>query len=140
MAEDEQGIITVAYDGECLLCSGSIRFMAERDRHKRLRFVPLQTPLGREMEAKAGTGSLNSVLMELGGRVYSRSEGLLVVGRALGGIWALLARIGGIVPRRWRDKLYDWIAANRYRWFGKKDVCSLPSGAVRERLLDGEQV
>jgi predicted DCC family thiol-disulfide oxidoreductase YuxK len=138
MADEE--VITVAYDGECLLCSRGIRFLAEQDRHKRLRFVPLQTPLGRAMEAKAGTGSLSSVLMEKGGKVYSRSDGLLVAGRALGGIWALLAKVFGILPRSLRDKLYDWIAANRYRWFGKKDACSLPSGAVRERLLDGERV
>jgi predicted DCC family thiol-disulfide oxidoreductase YuxK len=100
----------------------------------------LQTPLGRGMEAKAGTASLSSVLIEKGGRVYSRSDGMLVAGHALGGIWALLAKVFGILPRSLRDKLYDWIAANRYRWFGKKDACSLPSGAVRERLLDGERV
>lgn len=138
MADEE--VITVAYDGECLLCSRGIRFLAQQDRHKRLRFVPLQTPLGRALEAKAGTASLSSVLMEKGGKVYSRSDGMLVAGRALGGIWALMAKVGGLLPRSLRDRLYDWIAANRYRWFGKADVCSLPSDALRERLLDGERV
>ncbi|WP_035609737.1 DCC1-like thiol-disulfide oxidoreductase family protein [Haloferula sp. BvORR071] len=138
MAEGET--ITIAYDGECMFCSRSIRFLAEHDRHKRLSFVPLQTPLGREIEEQAGSAKLSSVVIRDGTGAYNRSEGALRIMRALGGVWALLAEVGRLIPRGLRDWAYDYIAAHRYRWFGKADVCSLPSPALRERLLDGERV
>lgn len=138
MAEGET--ITVAYDGECMFCSRSIRFLAEHDRHRRLRFVPLQSPLGHEIEAQAGSAKLSSVVIRQGDGAYTRSEGALRIMRALGGVWALLAKLGRLVPRALRDTVYDFIAARRYQWFGKADVCSLPSPALRERLVDGERV
>jgi predicted DCC family thiol-disulfide oxidoreductase YuxK len=139
MAEGE--IITVAYDGECLMCNRGVRFLAEHDRQRRLRFVALQTPLGQEMEAQAGTGRLSTVIMKQGERVFANSEAILVALKGMGGILTVLGRLGTIIPESWRDRLYRYIAQNRYRWFGKKDnICALPSEALRERLIDGERV
>ena len=139
MAEGE--IITVAYDGECLMCSRGVRFLAEHDGQRRLRFVALQTPLGREREARAGTERLSTVIMKQGERVFTNSEAVLVALKGMGGIWTLLGKLGTMIPQSWRDRLYRYIAQNRYRWFGKRDtICALPSEALRERLIDGERV
>jgi predicted DCC family thiol-disulfide oxidoreductase YuxK len=128
--------LVIAFDGECLMCSRGIRWLAEHDHHDRLRFVRLQSPRGRAMEDRAGTGSLATALVESDGRVHARSDALLRVFRALGGPFALLAALGRLVPRRLRDAAYDFIAARRHRWFGRGDACALLSEALHRRLLD----
>lgn len=132
--------VIVAFDGECLMCSRSVRFLAERDRHQRLRFVPLQSPFGQQIEKQAGTEKLSTMVMKRGDEVLSRSDGALTVLQALGGGWALLAGIARLFPRVLRDAVYDFIAARRHRWFGKGDACAMPSEALRQRLISGEQV
>jgi predicted DCC family thiol-disulfide oxidoreductase YuxK len=128
--------ITIAFDGECLMCSRSIRWLAEHDRADQLRFVRLQSPRGRELEARAGTGALATALVEADGRIHSRSDAVLRLLRALGGPFRLLAGLGHLIPRRLRDAAYDFIATRRHRWFGKGDACALPSAALRRRLLE----
>lgn len=126
----------VAFDGECLMCSRSIRWLAEHDAADQLRFVRLQSPRGRAMEERAGTGDLMTVLVEADGRIFSRSDAALRLGRALGGGFRPLAAVGSLIPRNLRDLAYDFIAARRHRWFGKGDACAMPSEALRSRLLE----
>ena len=126
----------VAFDGECLMCSRGIRWLAEHDAADQLRFVRLQSPRGRAMEERAGTGDLMTVLVEADGRIFSRSDAVLRLGRALGGGFRLLAAIGSWMPRTLRNLAYDFIAARRHRWFGKGDACAMPSEALRSRLLE----
>lgn len=129
--------IVVAFDGECLMCSRSIRWLAENDPAGRLRFVRLQSPRGREMEKQAGTGELMTALVEADGRVYSRSDAVLRICRALGWRFRVISWIGRtFIPRSFRDRAYDFIAARRHRWFGKGDACAMPSEALRKRLLE----
>lgn len=128
--------IIIAFDGECLMCSRSIRWLAEHDRHDQLRFVRLQSPRGRELEARAGTHTLSTALVEADGRIHSRSDAVLRLLRALGGPFRLLGGLGHLIPRRLRDAAYDFIAARRHRWFGRGDACALPSEALRRRLLE----
>ena len=130
------GRIVVAFDGECLMCSRGIRWLAEHDPADQLRFARLQSPRGRELEQRAGTGDLMTVLVEADGRVYSRSDAVLRLGRAVGGQFRVLAAIGRFIPRRLRDAAYDFVAARRHRWFGRGDACALPSAALRGRLLE----
>lgn len=134
MAGEEK--IVVAFDGECLMCSRSIRWLAENDPADQLRFTRLQSPRGREMEKQAGTGDLMTALVAADGRIYSRSDAVLRICRALGGQFRLLAAIGRFIPRLFRDGAYDFIAARRLRWFGKGDACAMPSEALRSRLLE----
>ncbi len=132
---DGNDLIVVAFDGECLMCSRSIRFLAEHDPRRRFRFVKLQSPLGQRMEERAGTGVLNTALVEADGEVLSRSNAVLRVLRELGGGWRILALLGRCIPRPLRDWAYDFIAARRHKWFGKGDACAMPSEALRERLM-----
>lgn len=135
MAGDEK--ILVAFDGECLMCSRSIRWLAENDPADRLRFTRLQSPRGREMERRAGTGELMTALVDADGTIYSKSDAVLRLCRELGWRFRVIAWIGRtIIPRRFRDGAYDFIAARRHRWFGKGDACAMPSEALRSRLLD----
>ena len=132
---EENDFIVVAFDGDCLMCSRSIRFLAENDPQRRLRFVKLQSPRGKSMEGRAGTGTLNTALVEADGQVFSRSNAILRAMRELGTGWRILAALGRGIPRPLRDWAYDFIAARRHTWFGKGDACAMPSDALRERLL-----
>lgn len=117
------------------MCSRSIRFLAEHDPGKRFRFVTLQSPRGRSMEERSGTGALNTALVEADGAVLSRSDGILRCLREMGGKWRIVALMARVIPRSFRDAAYDFIAARRLKWFGRGDACAMPSDALRERLL-----
>ncbi len=127
----------ILFDGVCNLCSGSVKFVIERDPEGIFRFAPLQSEAGREISRKRGLpedGFSTFVLVE-GGGVYTRSTAALRVLRRLGGLWRLLYGLI-IIPPVLRDALYDYIARNRYEWFGKKDECMVAGPDVRKRFLE----
>lgn len=132
--------LVLGFDGDCLMCSGTIRFLAAEDRADLLRFLPLQSPRGREMEERTGGAALKTMLLECDGVILSRSDGVLRTLDALGGHWRVLAFAGRCIPRPLRDAVYDFIAARRHRWFGRGDACALPGEALKAKLLDGERV
>ncbi|MDB6078614.1 MAG: hypothetical protein JWO82_2361 [Akkermansiaceae bacterium] len=132
------GKVSVGFDGDCLMCSRGMRFLAEHDPRKRFRFLKLQSERGRRMEEQAGETGLKTMLVEADGRIYSRSAAILRCLQAMGGVWSLLAAAGRIFPGR--DWLYDLIARNRQRFF-KGSVCALPSPALLERMAsDGDGI
>jgi predicted DCC family thiol-disulfide oxidoreductase YuxK len=128
---------TLFFDGGCAFCSRSVRAVARLDKRGRVRFAPLQGELARERGfdrlAAEGDGTM-VVVRENDGRVFFRSDAALELGRALGGWWRLAAGFK-LVPRPVRDGIYRWIARNRYRFFGRNDVCSLGDPEVEARLL-----
>lgn len=134
MSEISKKII-IAFDGDCLMCSRSTRWIADRDRADRIRFTRLQDPIGQQMIAASGTPDLDSMLVRENDRVLSRSTAVLAVLSTLGGLWKIPAAIGKVIPRPVRDGLYDFIARHRYQWFGKGAACAMPSEALRQRLL-----
>lgn len=125
----------VFYDGECALCHQSVRLLARFDHRRLFLFAPLN---GDTARARLGPspptvtpGSL--VLLDADG-VWTRSTAVLRIVRRLD--WPLRgAAVAGLCPRPVRDALYDWVARNRYRWFGRADRCGLPTPDVRARLL-----
>lgn len=127
----DDGIIL--YDGVCVLCSGWLRFVTRRDVAHRFRFTPIQSPYGRALAEALGIDpddpDTNAVIVD--GRALRRSDAALAVVATLPGwTWAKALRI---VPRPVRDLVYILIARNRYRVFGRHDVCDLgdPSSAGR---------
>ncbi len=118
--------ILIRFDGDCLMCSRTIRFVAEEDRAKLIRFRPLDVE---------GDRAPDSMLVESGDRTLDRSDGVLAILSTLGGHWRAMAMAGRLIPRPLRDGLYRFIAKRRYRWFGKGDACALPSEALKERLV-----
>ncbi len=126
------------YDGECALCNFSVQFVLQHDPDAQFRFASLQSPLGRQLLERhhldrQTTDSL--VLIEEPGGCFVRSEAALRVAMRLRKPWAWLGCFR-ILPTRWRDAVYDWVARHRIRWFGRPDTCWMPQPEWRDRFLD----
>lgn len=132
---DEEPI--VLFDGVCNLCSGVVQYIVPRDADGRIHFASLQSDVGEELLAEHGlpTDRLESIVLIEGDDCYVKSDAVLRIAGHLGGVHALLPPLR-ILPRRFRDRVYDFVAARRYRWFGEKDQCMMPTGDVRERFVE----
>jgi len=127
----------VLFDGVCNLCTGFVQFLIPRDPEGVFHFASLQSDVGDRLLEKHGLASdeLDSIVLIEGDDVYVKSSAVIRIGTILGGVYAL-ARPLQYLPRRLRDWGYDVVAANRYRVFGKKDQCMMPTGDVQSRFLD----
>jgi len=126
----------VLFDGVCNLCAGVVRFVIERDREARFRFAPLQSELGRALQREHGIDPdalATFVLIDAEGAA-TRSTAVLRILRGLGAPWRWLYPLR-FVPRPLRDALYGVVARNRYRWFGRRDDCLVPTAELRSRFL-----
>jgi predicted DCC family thiol-disulfide oxidoreductase YuxK len=126
----------ILFDGDCVLCSRWARFVHARDRRGRFKFVAIQSPYGRALAERFGINAENpeSNLAVIDGRVFFKSDTALSILRALPAWrWTALAFI---VPRAARNWLYDRIARNRYRWFGRRERCWVGDPAFRHRIIE----
>ncbi|MDE3152949.1 MAG: DUF393 domain-containing protein [Gemmatimonadota bacterium] len=129
------------YDGQCGLCSRTVRFVLRHERAHSLRFAPLDGEYAAAALARhprlTGVDSVVWIERTLpnGERVLVRSAAALRVGRYLGGPWRLLALLH-MVPRAWRDAAYDFVARHRHRLVTGTDRCPLPVSAQQDRFLD----
>jgi predicted DCC family thiol-disulfide oxidoreductase YuxK len=130
------------YDGVCGLCDRTVQFVLRHDRRGRVRFAALQSAYARRMLARHGRdpGRLDTMYLLLNPgapaeRLLDRSDGIMGVLQELGGFWRLSAALR-VLPRVLRDRAYDLVARNRYRWFGRYDRCALPPPDLRGRFLD----
>lgn len=124
------------FDGVCNLCSSSVQFVLERDEKENIQFASLQSEFGKNSLSKSQlppdyTSSL--VLLE-NGRAYIKSDAALRLSKHLNGLWKL-GSVLLIVPKFIRDPVYNWIAKNRYKWFGKKEACWIPEPKWKARFL-----
>ncbi|WP_336516788.1 thiol-disulfide oxidoreductase DCC family protein [Pollutibacter soli] len=125
----------ILFDGVCNLCTASVQFVLKRDKAGIFRFASLQSTYGEQVRKEYSTTSgLNSFLLKEGDKIYSRSTAALRVAKKLGSAWSLLY-IFIIVPPFIRNAVYDWVSANRYRWFGKKEECWVPTPELKKRFL-----
>jgi predicted DCC family thiol-disulfide oxidoreductase YuxK len=124
------------FDGVCNLCAGSVQFIIKRDKNETLRFASLQSDAGRNLlEAHhLPANHLKSLVLIEKGRAFTRSTGALRVARYLNGAWPLLYAFI-VIPPVIRDAVYDWIGKNRYKWFGEKSECWVPTPALKSRFL-----
>ena len=126
----------VIFDGVCVLCSGFARLLLRRDKRRRFRLLAAQTPLGTALYRHLGLDPVNyesNILLE-DGRAWLKSEGSIRIFERLGLPWSLIA-VGRVLPLPLRDRAYDIIARNRYRWFGVRQSCYLPDPAEADRFL-----
>jgi predicted DCC family thiol-disulfide oxidoreductase YuxK len=121
------GSPVILFDGVCNLCNHSVDFVLRRDRKRRFRYASLQSDAGRALLRAHGlpTDNLDTLVLLHGGRAYVRSAAALRIASQLGGLWRLTVLLLA-VPTPLRDGIYRWIAANRYRWFGRQDTCRMP--------------
>lgn len=127
----------IFFDGLCNLCNGAVQFVIKRDTQNHFQFASLQSEYATEELAKFNLEPLHGdsfVLLE-NDKVYQRSTAALRVARRLKGLWPMLY-VFIIVPRFIRDAVYNYIAKNRYKWFGKKESCWVPTPELKEKFLD----
>ncbi|HYH81787.1 MAG TPA: thiol-disulfide oxidoreductase DCC family protein [Longimicrobium sp.] len=126
----------VLYDGQCGLCNHSVQLIIRHDRRGRFRFAALQSDAGQALLARHGLAAdvIDTVVLVDGGRAFTRSRAALRIAGGMDAPWPLL-RAFAIVPRPLADVVYDFVARNRYRWFGRSDACMLPPPEVRARFL-----
>lgn len=132
---DEQPVLL--FDGVCNLCSAAVQFIIKRDARGAFRFAAMQSLAGERRLAEHRLTDVSSETMVLivGRNIFLRSDAALEVARRLDGGWALL-RWFSLLPRSWREAGYLLLANNRFRWFGRRRSCLLPSDEIRRRFLD----
>ena len=142
ISEADRPTNVLFFDGVCGLCNRSVDFVLSRDRRGAIRFAPLQgetaklRPNAECREPKAVGSNFSTVVWsDARGREFLRSAAVVRILWQLGGVWWLIGWLLWLIPRPLRDVGYRLVAAKRYRWFGKKETCRLPSPAERERFL-----
>ena len=126
----------VFFDGVCNLCNSSIDFLVRHNRKRNLRFASLQSDFAKEFLADhpIDQKALESVLYFTNGKLYQKSNAILHIALELP-FFFRLAYVFIIIPKGIRDSVYSWIARNRYRWYGKKETCRLPTPEERALFL-----
>jgi predicted DCC family thiol-disulfide oxidoreductase YuxK len=126
----------ILFDGVCVFCSRWVRFVVDRDEARRFRFTAIQSAYGARLAQALGIDpkdpDTNAVLH--GGVAYTKSDAALTVLSLLPGL--SLARVFLAVPRPLRDAVYNLVARNRYRIFGRFDACIVPDASMRARVLE----
>ena len=127
----------ILFDGVCNYCNGMVNFLIRQDKERRFLFAPLQSKAGQELLSQFGlnTTQLDSFIFISDGKAYLRSTAGLKLYNQLPWYWKW-TQLFWIVPRVIRDAVYNFIARNRYKWFGQRDQCMVPSAEVRERFLN----
>ncbi len=126
----------ILFDGICNLCTGSVQFILKRDREKKFLFASLQSNYGQNLlkQFDLPTNTFNSFILNQDEKIFTRSAAALKMFQQLKG-WKWV-KIFWIVPEFIRDAVYNVVARNRYKWFGKKEECWLPTPELKERFLD----
>ena len=127
---------TILFDGVCNLCNGFVQFVIRRDPQARFRFAALSSEPAMRLLQEVGALSQvpDSIVLVQDGTLYFRSDAALRIARGLTFPWPLLS-VFRVVPRFVRDGVYDFIAARRYRWFGRREVCLVPTPDLKRRFL-----
>lgn len=126
----------VLFDGVCNFCNAGVNFIIRLDKKKYLRFAALQSEAGQRIREEFGIAGneFDSFLLYHNGQIYKFSDAGLKVYGMLPWYWKW-TQVFWLVPRFIRDAAYRFIARNRYRWFGKKEECMIPSPELKERFL-----
>jgi predicted DCC family thiol-disulfide oxidoreductase YuxK len=126
----------VLFDGVCNLCSALVQFVIRHDPAAKFRFAAIQSEIGGEIFQSHGLdpADLQTFVFVAEGKMFLRSDAAIEVVSRFGGAWRIF-RIFQFVPKVLRDSIYSFIARNRYRWFGRKEVCMVPTAEIKERFL-----
>ncbi len=127
----------ILFDGVCNLCNGFVQFIIKQDPAAQFKFASLQSAYAKDKLAGVAVSqtNLDTVVFLSEGKVYTRSAAALKIAKHLGGGWAFFYPFI-FFPQFFRDGIYNLIARNRYKWFGKQDHCILPSPELKNRFLD----
>lgn len=127
----------ILFDGVCNLCDSTVQFLIKRDTKDIFRFVAIQSDLGQEIIRHIGidTSQTDSIILyEPGNAYYYKAEAALKIGKELGGLYSLLT-LFTYLPKGLSNIAYDYVARNRYKWYGKKDACMIPTPQMKAKFL-----
>ena len=128
----------ILFDGVCNLCNASVVFILQNERRPEFQFASIQSEVGKELLTwcRLPSDYLQSVILIDHGKAIFGSTAALKIGQTLKFPWSILASTGLLVPGFARDWVYNQIAKHRYRWFGKRDVCMVPTANLKARFLE----
>jgi predicted DCC family thiol-disulfide oxidoreductase YuxK len=126
----------VLFDGVCNLCNESVQFIIKRDPRGYFQFAPIQSERGRRLLEMYGLQLevMDTFVLVEGSTCRTRSDAAIRIAKHLSGFWSILSAFS-IIPRPIRDQCYSLLARNRYRWFGKRQTCMIPSTQLANRFL-----
>lgn len=127
----------ILFDGVCNLCNSFVQYVIKRDKKDVFRFVALQSDLGQEILKHIGidTKNIDSIILyEPGVAYFYKSSAAIEIAKGLGGFlgWSIVFKI---IPTALRNPIYDYVAKNRYKWYGKKDACMIPTPELKAKFL-----
>jgi predicted DCC family thiol-disulfide oxidoreductase YuxK len=127
----------ILFDGVCNLCNGSVIFILQREKEPVFQFASIQSEAGRGLLEWCGFPKdyNQAVILIDRGKIFLGSTAALKIGQTLKFPWSVVSYAGFIVPKFIRDWVYNQIAVNRYQWFGKKEVCMVPTPNLKARFL-----
>ena len=127
---------TILFDGVCNFCNSAVNFTIKRNTKANILFAPMQSEAGQKLlqQYNLPADDMQSFIFIDEGKVYKQSTGALKVCRYLRGLWPLCYGFM-VVPKFIRDGIYNWIAKNRYKWFGIRQACMIPTAEVKARFL-----
>ena len=128
----------ILFDGVCNLCDSSVQYIIKHDKKDVFRFVSLQSELGQKILNHIGINPKHIdsiVLYEPGISYYYKSTAALEIAKGLSGIFTL-ATVFKILPAGIRDFIYDYVAKHRYKWYGQKEACMIPTPKLKSKFLE----
>jgi len=128
----------VLFDGVCNLCNGSVNFILRYEIDALFRFASIQSDTGKELLKRCGLPEdfSDAVIYIESGRIHQGSTAALKIGQRLKFPWSTISAMGWLVPKFIRDWVYRQIGTHRYQWFGKRDVCMVPTKELSARFYD----
>lgn len=126
------------FDGVCNLCNNAVQFVIKRDKKDIFRYAALQSVAGQQLvdQRHIDTSKVDSIiLIEPGVAYYTKSDAALEIAKDLGGLWKLTS-VFTWIPTSIRNAIYDFVAKNRYKWFGKQESCMVPTPELKAKFLD----
>ncbi|MDY8135794.1 thiol-disulfide oxidoreductase DCC family protein [Aquimarina sp. 2201CG5-10] len=134
----QEGKKVILFDGVCNLCNNAVNFIIKHDKKDSFRYASLQSKIGKQLiaEGNIDTSRLDSILLITPKKGYfHKSTAALHIARQLSGGYPLLF-VFLVLPKFIRDRIYDTIAKNRYKWFGKKESCMIPTPELKNLFID----
>lgn len=123
----------VVFDGVCNFCNSTINFLVDKDRSRKLRYMPLQSALGNTIQEQLPE-KLDSIICITASGLWTQSEAAIQIAAQLPYPYRLL-RYFRVIPRKWRDDLYHAFSKRRYKWFGRAEQCRIPSEEERQLFI-----
>ena len=135
--EEVQAQKIILFDGVCNLCNGSVIFVLRHETDSSFRFASIQSETGQELLKWCGLPAdyAEAVIYLENGKFHAGSTAALKIGQRLVFPWSILASVGLLIPKFIRDWVYNQIGQHRYQWFGKRDVCMMPTESLKARFL-----